>query len=1601
MNLAIGAAGDAAGNRRVLARLARLVGRDRNERAAARRFAEAFLAHAPGRDVAEANHDALAAAIVSLWKFAHGRRRPGVRAARPASGNHPWKAGGTIVEVVTDDMPFVVDSLTAELERRNLAVHLAIHPVVEMARDGSGEAARRLSVAHFRVAEPTDAVALRDVSAGLRAVLADVRAAVRDWRLMRVQVAAAVAELGLHSFGFPDDEVRESVEFLRWLDRDNFTFLGHREYAVAGDGGIPTARPVRGSGLGILRGASVPVFEDFGDTVLPPDALASSSRLPLVLVNKGDRRSRVHRSVHPDTVLVRKTDRSGRTVGQRLFVGLFTSVVYRQSVTAIPLIRRKIRGVVTRSGLTLDSHDGRVLGHILENLPRDELFQFGQDDLYRTVAEIFRIRGRRRVALFTRRDPFGRYVSCLVYLPRDRFETRLRRRVEDALSAGFGGVVASAYIEISDDVLARMHVVVRTTPGAPFPKDVEEIRVDVADACRVWTDDLAAEFVRRHGEGAGAELLARYRNAFPASWQDRYDAAATVADVARVEAALETGGIALDFARPPRCPDRRVQFKVFVPGGALPLSDALPLLENMGFRVIDENPHRIDVGGGRTVWMHDFGMETQDGAAVDIDALREPFAEAFMRIWHGDVENDGFNALVVSAGLGWRQIVAVRALCRYLHQTGIPFGETYVTETLVRNGAVVSGLVALFETMFAPEDPEGGRAARIRRRRRRVAEALDAVPSPDEDRILRRLSNLVDSTLRTNFFVPGPAGERRPQLSFKFDSGAIADLPLPRPMREIFVYSPRFEGVHCRGGQVARGGIRWSDRRDDYRTEILGLMKAQMTKNAVIVPEGAKGGFVLKRPPPGGRDALIEEGVACYRAFIRGLLDLTDNIVAGEVAPPPDVVRRDGDDPYLVVAADKGTATFSDIANETAAEYGFWLGDAFAAGGSAGYDHKKMGITARGAWECVKRHFRELGVDIQNEEFTVVGIGDMSGDVFGNALLLSRRARLLGAFNHRHVFVDPDPDPAASWKERRRLFRKPRSSWSDYDASRISRGGGVFERDAKDVALSARARRLFDLPERERIAPGELIGAMLRADVDLLWFGGIGTYVKSSRESHADVGDRANDRVRVDGSDLRCRVIGEGANLGVTQLGRVEYALRGGRVDADFIDNSAGVASSDQEVNIKILLAGAMAAGGLDRTRRDRLLEDMTGDVAEHALMDNYRQSMALSHAEAAAAEAIGEHGRFMRALERAGTLDRAVEHLPDDEELAERATMRKGLTRPEIAVLLAYAKISLKKALLESDLPDDPWLVRDIGLYFPPMLRECYADLMPGHRLQREITATYVANSLVNRAGPTFVDAVSSEEGVGPDRVARAYLICREVFGLPELWSRIEALDNKAPAAAQTALHLAVLGLVGRATSWFAARGESGLDMATVIEAFRPGIAVLAAGLDGYVSEDVRLRVERATRGHAAGRIPGALARDVARLDTLFSGCDIVRIARRRDEPVDAAARAWFAVGERFGFDALRAVADAVVPENEWQSAALAAVVEELGNSQAALVGSLADAAGSAAAVAGEVEAWERGRSHRASRLRQVLADIKRSGTADLAMLSLAASRIRELSGA
>jgi len=1566
--------------------------------AAAEAFVRLFYANVSPDDIVEETPESLYRAALSLWK--HGeRRKPGtakVRVFNPQSDEHGWQSPNTVVEIVNDDMPFLVDSVTMELNRRDLTVHLVIHPIVRVARDAAGHLAmtgeaRSESFMQVRISEQSGAARLEEIREGLERVLADVRAAVEDWRVMHGKIEGVIGELDRSPPPLPADEVDEARAFLAWLADDHFTFLGYRDYEFLGEEEQATTSILPGTGLGILRDDSVSVFEGLRNSEkLPPDVRYFLHQSRLLMVTKANRRASVHRAVLMDTVGIKRFDAAGKVVGERLFVGLFTSIAYNTSPRDIPLLRRKVEACIARAGFHPASHDGKALLHILESFPRDELFQMSADELFDTALGILHLQERQRIALFARRDPFGRFVSCLVYLPRDRLNTELRLRMQDILVRAHRGKLAAAHTQVTDASLARIQIVVDTTPGEVPEIDYAELEERLVEAGRSWTDHLQEALIEARGEERGLALLRRYAAAFPLGYRERFPAEVALLDIDRAEEALATNRLAMNLYRPIEAPGSEMRLKLYAVGGQLTLSDVLPTLEHMGLRVLSEMPFQLQPAGSTAgVWLHDFRLEMADGAEIDISRIKEVFQEAYAHVLAGEMEDDGFNRLVLSARLDWREVSVLRAYAKYLRQAGVAFSQIYMEEALAHNPRLARHLVRLFRALFNPAK-QGFAAERAKLLQDDILRELDAVTNLDEDRILRRFLNLVQSTLRTNFFQRG-----RHCISFKLDSRAVDELPLPRPLVEIWVYSPRVEAIHLRGGRVARGGIRWSDRREDFRTEVLSLMKAQMVKNAVIVPVGSKGGFVVKRPPAGaGRDGLMAEVIECYKTMMRGLLDVTDNLVQGKVVPPPNVVRRDDDDPYLVVAADKGTATFSDIANSVSAEYSFWLADAFASGGSAGYDHKKMAITARGAWESVKRHFRELGTDIQTEPFTVVGIGDMSGDVFGNGMLLSPQIRLVAAFNHLHIFIDPDPDPAAALAERKRLFDLPRSAWSDYDPKAISAGGAVYDRKAKSIKLLPEARGRFGI-ESESLTPNELVRTLLKAEVDLLWLGGIGTYVKAHDESQAEAGDRANDGLRVDARDLRCRVVGEGANLGFTQRGRIEAALAGRRLNTDAIDNSAGVDCSDHEVNIKILLNDLVFAGDMTMKQRDRLLVEMTDEVASLVLRDNYLQTQAVSVAEQQGWLRIDQQGRFMRALERAGKLDREIEFLPDDETIKARLAHRRGLTRPELGVLLAYAKMTLYEELLPSDLPDDPQLVDDLVQYFPAVLREKYREAIARHRLRREIIATVVTNSLVNRAGPTFVHVMKEKTGLAASEIARAYAICRGVFDLRGFWADIQALDTLVPALRQYEMLEATIRLAEAGTLWLLRHLAPPLDIAANIAAFRPGIAALAEQIQGLVPEGtLGAMSERAERLVKDG-VPEELARRIAGLDLLAPGLDIVHLAKAVGREVGDVGGIYFTVGRRFHLDWLRNAAAGVNLDTHWDRLAVAAIVEDLNGHQHDLAASVLRQVNGAG-----IEDWVGQRPQTVQRIETLIADLRQLGGLDLAKLAVANRELRSLAG-
>ena len=1508
-------------------------------------FARQYYGRLAPEDLLELDPDDLYGAVLAHWRLAH-RRQPGealVRVYSPRFEEHGWRSKHSIVEIVTDDMPFLVDSVAMELNRNGLVIHLPIHPVVVVRRDEAGGLVEVLppdaedgipeSYLHFEVDRQSDPEVLDRLRADVERVLEDVKASVEDWAEMREQVRTILEELDERPPPVDEAELAEARALLEWIEDHHFTFLGYRSYDLVREKGQDMLRPVPGTGLGILRqGQSKPASGSFAK--LPPEARRLAREPHILVLTKANSHSTVHRPSYLDYIGVKRFDEQGEVVGERRFLGLYTSAAYNRNPRDIPVLRRKVTMVLERAGLPRYSHDWKSLLNILETFPRDELFQISDDQLYETAMGILRLEERRRVRLFMWHDDYGRFVSCVVYVPRDRYTTTVRRRIEVVLHEAFPGANFDFQVWLSESVLARLHFIIRVPPGEMPSYDAKDLEAKLATVTRSWNDELHSLLLELHGEEEGNTLYSSYGEAFPAAYLDDFPARNAVYDIQRMEDLAERGGLNMNLYRPLEAPPGTLRFKLFWADRPLPLSDAVPMLEDMGVEVVEERPYELHPPGQGPVWIHDFGVTYTGDGDVDLGKVRDVFQDAFAAILRGEAESDGFNRLVLRAHLTWRQIVVLRAYCKYLRQTRLAFSQEYMEQALAGNPQIARWLVDLFESRFDPTQTEGAEA-RADKLRERLADSIDQVANLDEDRILRSFLGMVEATLRTNFFQVGQDTEPKRYLSFKLDPAQVPSLPKPRPMFEVFVYSPRTEAVHLRGGKVARGGIRWSDRREDFRTEILGLMKAQMVKNAVIVPVGAKGGFVVKQPPAeGGREALMDEVVACYSTMMRGLLDITDNRVDGKVVPPADVVRYDDDDPYLVVAADKGTATFSDLANSIAGEYGFWLDDAFASGGSAGYDHKKMGITARGAWESVKQLFRETGLDTQSTDFTVVGIGDMSGDVFGNGMLLSRHIKLVGAFNHLHVFLDPDPDPEVGFAERERLFALPRSSWSDYDTAKISQGGGVWPRSAKSIPLSEQVRRALDV-EAEALTPNELVNAMLKAPVDLLWNGGIGTYVKAAREAHGDVGDRTNDAVRVNGGELQAKVVGEGGNLGFTQLGRIEYALHGGRINTDFIDNSGGVDCSDHEVNIKILLNQVVADGDMTRKQRDKLLADMTDDVATAVLQDNYRQVQAISVTEAQAPQLLDEHARLMRRLERANRLDRRLEFLPNNEELAERRAAGKGLTRPELAVLLAYAKIVLQDELVASDVPEDEYLADDLERYMPPKLREKFRKQLRRHPLRRDIIATYVTNSMVNRAGSTFANRLRDETGARPPDVARAYTVAREVFDIRRLWKDLATLDTVVPADVQLELQAEGRKMIERSALWFLRNRRQPMDIAATVSHFAPGIASLAQELPKLLAPADSESLERLAERFTAAGVPPELATRVASLDALFSGLNVIEVATACGETVETVAAVYFALGYQLDLHWLRDQIAKLPAETHWQTLAQGALRDDLYSEQ------------------------------------------------------------------
>jgi len=1564
-------------------------------------FAQQIFGHAVPEDVARYAPADLAALAERAWQFL-AQRTPGTpKISCETLTLDASHRSITLIEILNDDMPFLVDSVMGEISERRLAVRLVAHPIFKVHRqDGklvafgaaNGADSARESFIHIHIDPIDDGNARAELVRALESVLGEVRLAVQDWRPMLDRVNGVIADLKANPPPLPVDEIAEAIQFLQWLLADNFTFLGLRDYKFDGSG----LHPDFDSALGIMRDRELKVLKR-GTELLEytPEIMAFLREPRPLIIAKANIHAHVHRRVYLDYIGVKRFDAAGNLVGEFRIIGLFTSTAYTRAAHGIPYLRRKIAAVEKRAAFDASSHSGKALATVLENFPRDELFQIDEDTLYRFVIAIMQLNERPRVRVLARHDRFDRFVSVLVFVPRERYDSAIRIKIGEYLARAFIGRVSAFYPFFPEGPMVRVHFIIGRS-GGPLPQVTRAtLEHDVRAIVRSWPDALADALALAHSPSATHELVMRYQDAFSLSFQDYYQATAAAADIRAIETLSEHRPLGVDFRYRNAEDQRSIGLKVWSLKRPLPLSERVPVLENMGFRVVDERTYRISPKERERLWLHDMLLERKDGGAIDLADGKARLEAAFLTVMGGQAESDGYNALTLAGALAWRDVALIRTLSRFLRQIRVPYSQDYMWTTLTKHAGIASEIVALFHARFDPRaEAEQGRTDRQAAIAARIEEALQKVESLDEDRILRQFVNAVQSAIRTNFYQTGDDGQPKSQIAVKFESGKITGLPLPRPLYEIFVYSPRVEGVHLRFGKVARGGIRWSDRPQDFRTEILGLVKAQQVKNAVIVPVGAKGGFVPKQMPKGAaRDVVQAEGVATYKLFISTLLDITDNIHHdGTIIPPPDVVRHEGDDPYLVVAADKGTATFSDIANGLSIEHNYWLGDAFASGGSAGYDHKAMGITARGAWESVKRHFREMDVNIHETPFTAVGVGDMSGDVFGNGMMRETTTRLLAAFDHRDIFIDPDPDPAKAFAERKRLFNLPRSSWQDYDKGLISKGGGVYSRTLKAIQLSPEARALFGVGDS--VTPQELMKAILTAKVDLLFFGGIGTYVRAAQEIDEAVGDRANDAIRVSGGELRCKVIGEGANLGMTQRGRIEAAQTGIRLNTDAIDNSAGVNTSDVEVNIKIALSVPLRAGALTLEARNALLVEMTDEVARLVLRNNYQQTLALSLAQRRGLEDMGFQSRLMQTLEAKGELDRAVEFLPDEMVLAERRKRSVALTRPELAVLLAYAKLSLYNELLDSTVPDDPYLGRELNRYFPKDMTQRFPDALHQHRLRREIIATQLTNSMINRGGATLIVRIADQTGAAASSIAAAFAAVRQSYGMVELNGEIDALDNKLPGKVQLDLYASVQNLLLDRLVWFLRNVDLTKGLEKNVAHYKEGIAQVEAALDKALSKQASAaRSARAAELVKAG-VPDALAQRFTNLGALKAAPDIVLVADRAGKAVGEVTATYFATEAFFQLDRVAGAVGNIVVSDYFDRLALDRALDSIGDAERRLTAAMV---GNGHAGAGAVEEWVKPRQAEVERIRSAIHEIAGSGLT-LSKLSVAASLLGDL---
>jgi glutamate dehydrogenase len=1521
-------------------------------------------------------------------------KKNNIRVYNPSIKDDHWQSPHTVVMVHCKNLPFLMDSVRMALTNNGLSVHAVKHTTLSTERSKNGTLVKVIpesdsklingdeALLYFEISHLLTKQAITNITSAIRSALADVDQVNGSYQDILNELQMIRDNIDLSRKRFSKNEVSETNQFLAWLTVNNFTFLGYGYYQLKGQRKYRECKRA----LGLLNNpeANALISEGQMRTKKGPCTLLTFSKLPM--------RSTVHRKAYPDHIIVKAFDEKGKVVGEHHIVGLYTSSVYRASVLNIPILREKVETVYENINLNIGSYNGKVVRQVLETYPRDELFQSTTDELTKTIVEIAQISERHQVRLFMREDSTDNFVSAMVYIPRDVFSTQLRENIMAYLGNAVGAESSEFYTYYSESILSRTYLIFRLGESKKTKWDISVLEHQVKEMASTWSSSLENALVEQHGEQVGLDYFDFYEKHFPASYQENFDASRAVKDIHILESINEEKSLCLDLSRLEGDDKKVFHFKIFHQGSPLALSDVIPVLEKMNLRVNGEHPYQLNSPAGK-VWLHDFELQSQVDSDNDLLEQKTTFEEAFNNIWNGNSENDAFNGLVLSAGLHWREVVILRAYATYMKQTLFPFGKLAIANTLTKYPAITRSIVSLFHEYFNPD---------IEKRRPypivdKLYSDLDEVENLNDDRILRRYVDLLKGTLRTNFFQKENDAVKQ-YVSIKFSPREIPDIPEPRPEFEIFVYSPRVEGVHLRGGKVARGGLRWSDRNEDFRTEVLGLVKAQQVKNAVIVPSGAKGGFVAKNASmANGRDAFIKEGIACYQIFIRGLLDITDNLVNGKIKPPQAVVRRDDDDPYLVVAADKGTATFSDIANEISIEKGHWLGDAFASGGSVGYDHKGMGITARGAWVSVQRHFKEMGVNVQKQDFSVIGIGDMAGDVFGNGMLMSEHICLTAAFNHLNIFIDPTPDAKKTFVERQRLFNTPGTSWEDYNKKIISKGGGIFSRNAKYIAISPEMKKCFDI-NSDKLTPNELISALLKAPVDLIWNGGIGTYVKSATESHTDIGDKANDSVRINGSELRCKVFGEGGNLGLSQLGRIEFAMHGGACNTDFIDNAAGVDCSDHEVNIKILLNDIVAKKGLTEKQRNRLLASMTNTVSKMVLENNYYQTQSLSLAEKEASLRIGEYRRLVDSLEADNFLNRELEFLPSDEELLERAAAGESLTRPELAVLNCYVKVKLKDTLAVDEIADNEYLTGWVEKAFPEQLCKKYPKQVHNHILRKEIIATQLANDMVDNMGSTFCHRLAESTGESAPEIALAYVTARDVFQFDAFQEQVESLDYKVSSDDQLSLLTSMMRRVRRGTRWFLRNRRGDLNPATDVSNFQKKVSdVVKATADVLVDEEKKVWNEKCEYFQSLGLNKDA-ASVMAMPGYLFSGLGVAEAAEQSQASISDTVGMHYLLGDKLGlYWFARAVTDVKV-ENHWQAMARESFIDDIDKVLRVMTVSLLKLSGNNYQLEEVLQLWMQEYPLLVSRWREIAHDLQTNTHTDFAMFSVAMRELMDL---